>query len=108
MDSVNLFELASQQAKWATVRQKVVANNIALDWSFGVEQEPIALTSPEDTVVFQYPNGGHNVYKFADEAHFNDCDFADATLICDQDVTECTIDAASVMQQPGETLPYSI
>jgi len=29
MDSVNLFELASQQAKWATVRQKVVANNIA-------------------------------------------------------------------------------
>ena len=29
MDSVNLFELASQQAKWATVRQRVVANNIA-------------------------------------------------------------------------------
>ncbi|MEP0944744.1 MAG: flagellar basal body protein [Rhizobiaceae bacterium] len=29
MHSVNLFELASQQAKWATVRQRVVANNIA-------------------------------------------------------------------------------
>lgn len=29
MHSVNLFELASQQAKWATVRQKIVANNIA-------------------------------------------------------------------------------
>lgn len=29
MQSVNLFELASQQAKWATVRQRVIANNIA-------------------------------------------------------------------------------
>ena len=29
MHSVNLFELASQQAKWATVRQRVIANNIA-------------------------------------------------------------------------------
>lgn len=29
MQSVNLFELASQQAKWVAVRQKAVANNIA-------------------------------------------------------------------------------
>ena len=42
MHAVNLFELASQQAKWATVRQKVVANNIANANSNGFVPSDIA------------------------------------------------------------------
>ena len=54
MDSVNLFELASQQAKWATVRQRVVANNIANANTNGFTPSDVA---PFKEVLNQKANG---------------------------------------------------
>jgi len=74
---------------------------IDVDWSFGVEQAPIELTSTQDVIVFQYPNGGHNVYQFPDKVSFDTCDFTNAVQVCGQDVTECVVDGPVIPSDTG-------
>lgn len=62
MHSVNLFELASQQARWTTVRQQAVANNVANSNTVGyrpVEVEPFREVLNKDNaggLIATHPN----------------------------------------------------
>ncbi|WP_370321240.1 flagellar basal body protein [Oricola sp.] len=62
MDAVNLFKLASTQAKWLSLRQTTVANNIANANSpnyRSVDVEPFEAAVSNESVRLAATNGSH-------------------------------------------------
>ena len=69
MDAVNLFKLASTQAKWLSLRQTTVANNIANVNSpnyRSVDVEPFEAAVSNESVRLAATNGSHFGAKHGD------------------------------------------